>query len=111
MSTAPSATSPASSTIRGPAASRYTGVGGSLVFSNRVARPSNSAGSPASSVRSASTASRMSATFPRGRPMARAARNPGATVRQTRRGAISSSEWAAEASSSGWRTTGLDVAG
>ena len=53
----------------------------------------------------------MSATLPRGRPMARAARNPGATVRQTRPGAISSSEWAAEASSSGWRTTGLDVAG
>jgi hypothetical protein len=54
--------------------------------------PSNSAGSPASSRRIASTAARMKATVPRARPMARAARNPGATVKQTRPGAISCSE-------------------
>ena len=56
-------------------------------------------------------ASRMMARVARGRPMLRAARKPGAMVRQIRPGAISSRLCAAEASSRGWRTMGLDVAG
>ena len=43
--------------------------------------------------------------------MLRVEMNPGATVRTVRPGAISSMLWASEASTSGCRTMGLDVAG
>ena len=71
----------------------------------------NSTASPASSRRSSPMAWRMTATDPRGFPMLRVEMKPGATVSSARPGAISSRLWAREARTSGWRTTGLDVAG
>ena len=56
-------------------------------------------------------ASRMMRNGARGWPMPRVEMNPGATVRIPRPGAISSRRLASAASTRGWRTTGLDVAG
>ena len=53
----------------------------------------------------------MNASPARGCPMLRVEMKPGATVRYVRAGAISSRLWASEARTSGWRTTGLEVAG
>jgi hypothetical protein len=53
----------------------------------------------------------MKATPARGLPTLRVEMKPGATVRHVRLGAISSRLWASEARTSGWRTTGLEVAG
>ena len=97
--------------MRGPAASRYTGVGVALRFLRRVEVAPNPTSSPASNRRRSLTASRMKARPARGCPMLRVEMKPGATVRQVRPGAISSRLWASEARTSGWRTTGLDVAG
>ena len=97
--------------MRGPAASKYTGVGFALRFLRRVDVGPNPTSSPASSRRRSRIASRMKATPARGLPMLRVEMKPGATVRQVRPGAISSRLWASEARTSGWRTTGLDVAG
>jgi hypothetical protein len=109
MRNAPSAISPASSVMRGPAASRYTGT--ALRFRRRVGVAPSSTASPASSRRSSPIAWRMTATEARGFPMLRVEMKPGATVSRARPGAISSRLWASEARTSGCRTTGLDVAG
>ena len=97
--------------MRGPAASRYTGVGTALWFRSRVSVGPKPTASPASSRRTSRTASRMIVTVPRGFPMLRVEMNPGAMVSRTRPGASSSRLCASEASSSGCRTIGLDVAG
>ena len=97
--------------MRGPAASRYTGVGGALRFRRRVDVGPNATSSPASSRRKSRIASRMKPSRARGCPMLRVEMKPGATVRHVRPGAISSRLWASEASTSGCRTTGLEVAG
>src|SRR6516225_5507835 len=96
MRKAPSATSPASSIMRGPAASRYTGVGVALRFLRRVDVGPNSTVSPARSLRISRIASRMTATRARGFPILRVEMKPGATVRQVRPGAISSRLWASD---------------
>ena len=59
MRKAPSATSPASSIMRGPAASRYTGVGGTLRFLRRVGSGPKATSSPASKRRRSPIASRI----------------------------------------------------
>ena len=97
--------------MRGPAASRYTGVGTGLRFRSRVSVGPKPTASPASSRRTSRTASRMIVTVPRGFPMLRVEMNPGAMVSRARPGASSSRLCASEASSSGCRTIGLDVAG
>ena len=56
----------ASSIMRGPAASRYTGVGVALRFLSRVGVGPNATSSPASNLRRSLIASRMNATPPRG---------------------------------------------
>ena len=105
------ATSPANSTIRGPAAVMFTGVGASLTFLKRVSTPLKVTLSPRSSRRIVKIASRMVASDALGLPMLPTERKPGPTVKRIRPGAISSRVWANDARTIGWRVTGLEVAG
>lgn len=108
---APSATSPANSSKRGPEAVSNTGGGRSGRLRRCRGVSLEYTVSPASSRRTVVVSFR---SFSRGAlrlPADSTERNPGARVSNVLPGATSSRELAKAASTSGWRVTVLDVAG